>query len=57
MGDFAVTNADGRTTLSFRIPSTREIDFVPESSENNVMEGGNRKQRRALQAKKRKGKT
>jgi hypothetical protein len=27
-GDFAVTNRDGRTTFSFRIPSQSHIDFV-----------------------------
>ena len=26
-GDLAVTNKDGRTTFSFRIPSEVEIDF------------------------------
>jgi len=55
LGDFAVTNANDKTTFSFRIPSVQEIDFIPDVQENNIMEGGNRKQRRALQAKKRKG--
>ena len=54
-GDFAVTNVNGKTTFSFRIPSVREIDFVPDVQESNVMEGGNREARRAFQAKKRKG--
>ncbi len=27
-GDFAVTNSDGKTTLSFRIPSIECLDFV-----------------------------
>ena len=27
-GDFAVTNVDGKTTLSFRIPSIERIDYV-----------------------------
>ena len=26
-GDFAITNKDGRTTFSFKIPSEQEIDF------------------------------
>jgi len=30
-GDFAVTNSDGRTTFSYRWPSTKRIDFVEES--------------------------
>lgn len=55
LGDFAVTNADGKTVLSFRIPSIEEIDFVPQAKENNAMGGGNRKARRSFQARKRKG--
>ena len=55
LGDFAVTNANNKTTFSFRIPSIEEIDFIPDAQENNVMEGGNRKERHAFQAKKRRG--
>jgi len=29
-GDFAITNCNGRTTVSFRWPSLKEIDFVDE---------------------------
>jgi len=36
MGDFAITNADGRTTMSFRTPSMKLIDFVPESNLHNM---------------------
>ena len=32
-GDFAVTNFEGDTTLTFRIPSTERIDFVQTSPE------------------------
>lgn len=32
-GDFALTNKDDRTTFSFRIPSTEELDFT-QSKEN-----------------------
>lgn len=53
MGDFAVTNSGGKTTMSYCIPSVREIDFVPEAKERNVMDGGNRQARRAMQAKRR----
>ena len=28
MGDFAVTNYQGNTTMSFRVPSLQKIDFV-----------------------------
>ena len=31
-GDFAVTNRDGRTKFSFRIPSQADIDFVAEDA-------------------------
>ena len=55
LGDFAVTNADGKTTFSFRVPSVEEIDFVPNAEESNVMEGGNRKARRAFLAMKKRG--
>jgi len=55
LGDFAVTNANNKTTLSFQIPSVEEIDFVPSAQESNIMEGGNRQARRSFQAKKRRG--
>lgn len=29
-GDFSITNYNGRTTFSFRIPSVNEVDFVSE---------------------------
>lgn len=31
LGDFAVTNFNGKTTFSFRVPSMSEIDFVKHS--------------------------
>lgn len=34
-GDFAVTNHDGKTTWTFRVPSCEEIDFVQEINEYN----------------------
>jgi predicted aspartyl protease len=51
-GDLAVTNFDNKTTMSFRTPSVEMIDFVPSARDHNVIEGGNRQQRRALKAKK-----
>jgi len=51
-GDLAVTNFDNKTTISFRTPSVEMIDFVPSARDHNVIEGGNRQQRRALKAKK-----
>jgi predicted aspartyl protease len=34
-GDFAVTNFSGKTTFSFRVPSTAEIDFNKEEVSSN----------------------
>lgn len=31
-GDMAITNHGGKTTMTFRIPSFEEIDFVPQSN-------------------------
>lgn len=50
-GDLAVTNFQDRTTMSFRIPSIEMIDFVPLAQEFNVIEGGNRAQKRAMRKK------
>lgn len=49
LGDFAVTNVNNQTTLSFRIPSHSEIDFVPEMKEHNIRQNGNRQARRKLE--------
>jgi hypothetical protein len=47
MGDFAVSNYNNKTTFSFRYPSIKEIDFVPEADDHNMrMDGLNREQRR-----------
>ncbi len=35
-GDFAITNSDGKTTFSFRIPSETCIDFVKEHNIKNA---------------------
>lgn len=46
LGDFAITNKDGKTIMSFRIPSCVEIDFVTESEQfNYVMRNGSKKLR------------
>ena len=34
LGDFAVTNKDGKTTMSFRFPSNEKIDFVEQSKKS-----------------------
>ena len=31
-GDFSITNTNGSTTFSFRIPSINEIDYVKEAN-------------------------
>ena len=32
-GDFAISNVNGETTFSFRLPSIRTIDFVKEGEQ------------------------
>ena len=39
-GDLAITNHNGKTTFSFRVPSCEEIDFVAEIQEHNRLFGG-----------------
>ena len=38
-GDFAVTNVDGKTCMSFQMPSIRRIDFVKEIQRARVTKG------------------
>ena len=40
MGDFAISNRNGATTFSFRIPSIEDFDFAAE--DNNLGESGAR---------------
>lgn len=35
-GDFALTNFNNKTTLSFVSPSMKEIDFIPEANVRNI---------------------
>ena len=35
-GDFSVTNVNGKTTFSFRIPSMQRIDYVGEATQKNT---------------------
>lgn len=35
LGDFSITNVNGKTKFSFRIPSIKEVDFVEEQKKNN----------------------
>ena len=36
LGDFAITNRDGKTVCSFRLPSHTEIDFIAEANRYNM---------------------
>ena len=36
MGDFAITNFNGNTTMSFRVPSIQSIDFVKGLKDGNL---------------------
>lgn len=36
LGDFSITNLNGKTTMSFRIPSQHEIDFVRQAQAADV---------------------
>lgn len=49
MGDFAVSNVNGKTVLTYRIPSAGEIDFVQSANRGNALAFGNRSARRAAQ--------
>lgn len=57
LGDFAVTNKDGKTVFSFRMPSTNVIDFVAQSQltsplDKTETQRGNRAERRRTQKRK-----
>ncbi len=54
LGDFAVSDKEGKTTLSFRFPHKEEIDFVPEAAAYNIVKTGSRKDRRKFGAIQRK---
>jgi predicted aspartyl protease len=38
-GDFSITNKDGRTVMSFRVPSITSVDFVKELQNNQRRSG------------------
>ena len=40
MGDFAVTNVNGKTVFSFRIPSVEKINYVNEAERIKLARGG-----------------
>ncbi|MGC2192689.1 MAG: retropepsin-like aspartic protease [Candidatus Dormiibacterota bacterium] len=46
-GDFAITNVDGKTTMSYRVPSIAEVDYVAEAPDGFLPE--NREERRQLE--------
>ena len=43
LGDFAVTNHNGLTKFSFRVPSVDHIDFVEEANRPQFTHGGSKK--------------
>ena len=52
MGDFSITNLNGKTKMSFRIPSSVEVDYVKESQDAARLSDGqslSRQQRRQLE--------
>lgn len=46
-GDFAVTNMNGKTTVTFRVPSCETIDYVKEADKQNKQVGKPQPYRRA----------
>ncbi|MCH7956663.1 MAG: hypothetical protein IIB63_03820, partial [Proteobacteria bacterium] len=50
-GDFAVSNFNGVTKFTFRVPSTGHIDFVAAGNRPRFQHGGALKPNRAGQAK------
>jgi hypothetical protein len=39
IGDLALTNVNGKTTFTFRIPATKELDFVKEIKPQPIVSG------------------
>jgi predicted aspartyl protease len=37
LGDFSITNHQGNTVMSFRVPSSHEIDYVALTNEHNTL--------------------
>ena len=42
-GDFSVTHGNGKTTMSYRLPSAETIDYVPETASHNAKVDAGRK--------------
>lgn len=59
-GDFSITNCDGVTLFSYRIPSQRHIDYVAmhhqESIRENQTHGGNKRARKKPPRQRKSGK-
>lgn len=46
-GDFSVTNEAGKTTMSFRMPPHKKIDYIPETNQRNfIIRNGTRKEKK-----------
>ena len=46
-GDFAVTNFNGTTRFTFRVPSAEHIDFVRDADQPRFQHGGSKKPKRS----------
>ena len=46
IGDFAVSNFDGKTSFTFRIPSRKRINFLKEITEERVCKHGKGKRKK-----------
>ena len=53
-GDFAITHKSNKTTLSFQIPSSHDIDFVKEIETQKVRKGFRQPEKKKNNRKKRK---
>ena len=50
-GDFAVSNFQGKTTFTFRMPSQAKIDFVKDLQLNSITKGKKRRKKRTKSRK------
>lgn len=53
-GDFAVTNADNKTTLSYRLPSIKTIDYVEQANIQNAQPRTSKLTKRKIKEKRKK---
>ncbi|OGY26442.1 MAG: hypothetical protein A2Z24_00305 [Candidatus Woykebacteria bacterium RBG_16_44_10] len=51
-GDFAVTNVDGKTTMSYRVPSIETIDYVEQAEKEKLRRLGESRNKNQVSLKK-----